>query len=154
MSYDEIMAQKFPAVLSIREDVNSDRPEFDLARRSEVAREWHSDLSVKSQVDAFVDTKRRQHDNTPSRPSNSVYAPLILSTETRVFELLPAVSGQPIRGSLHHVLVDFSVEHEGRLTDFAVSVSEAAMVCYTALSYTVSLSSRANNSLILANKYL
>lgn len=154
MSYDEDMAQKFPAVLSIREDVNSDRPGFGLARRSQVAREWHSDPSVKSQVDTFVDAKRRQHDNTPSRASNSVYAPLVLSTETRVFELLPAMSEQPIRGNLHHVLVDFSVEHGGRMTDFAVSVSEAAIVCYTALSYTVSLSSRENNRLILANEHL
>jgi hypothetical protein len=140
MSYDQTMAQRWPAVPSISEDANSDRSEFKLARRSQVSRKWQIDPSVKSQVVAFVDSKRRQRDNTPSRPSTSIYAPLVLSTEVRVLELLPTVSGQSIRGNLYHVLVDFSIEHRGRPTDFAVSVSETAIVCYTALSYVLSLS--------------
>ena len=144
MSYQQMMNQKFPAKLSIRDDVNSDRPEFALARRSQVAEEWHNDPSVKSQVQVFVDAKRRQHVNTPPSASNSVYRPLTPSTEIRVFELLSAAYDEPIRGNLHYVVVDFSVDHEGRPTDFAVSVSEGAMVFYTALSYVVSLLQSAN----------
>ena len=125
LSYDQAMSQRWPAVLSVREDVNSDRPEFCLARRSQVAKEWHSDPSVISQVEAFVCNKRRHHTVTPPRASTSVYKPLVREAEIRVFELLPAKSGQPIRGVLHHVLVDFSVEHGGRPTDFAVYLSEA-----------------------------
>lgn len=144
MSYQQMMDQKFPAKLSIRDDVNSDRPDFDLAHRPQVTKEWHSHPSVISQVQAFVDAKRRQHVNTPPSASNSVYRPLTPSTEIRVFELLSATYDEPIRGNLHYVLVDFSADHEGRPTDFAVSVSEAAMVFYTALSYVVSLSQSAN----------
>lgn len=152
MSYDQAMSQRWPAVLSVREDVNSDRPEFCLARRSQIAREWHSDPSVKSQVEAFVGNKRRHHIVTPPSASDSVYKPLVRAAEIRVFELLPAKSGQPIRGVLHHVLVDFSVEHGGRPTDFAVSVSEAAPVCFTALSYVVSLSQSTSVRLAFANE--
>lgn len=152
ISYDQMMSQRWPAVLFVREDVNSDRRGFDLARRSQVAREWHSDPSVRSQVEAFVGNERRQRVNTLPSASNSIYEPLVRAAEIRVFELLPARSGQPIRGTLHHVSVDFSVENEGRPTDFAVSVSEATLVCYTALSYVVSLSRSTSEPLVSANE--
>ena len=94
MSYQQMMDQKFPAKLSIRDDVNSDRPDFDLAHRPQVTKEWHSHPSVISQVQAFVDAKRRQHVNTPPSASNSVYRPLTPSTEIRVFELLSAMTNR------------------------------------------------------------
>jgi len=152
MSYDQMMSQRWPAVLSVREDVNSDRRGFDLAHRSQVAREWHSDSSFRSQVEAFVGNERHQRANTLPSASDSIYEPLVLAAEIRVFELLPARSGQPIRGTLHHVSVGFSVEHEGRPTDFAVSVSEATLVCYTALSYVVSLSKSTSEPSAFANE--
>jgi hypothetical protein len=50
------------------------------------------------------------------------------------------------------VLVDFSVEHGGRPTDFAVSVSEATPLCYAALSYVVCLSHSTSERLEFANQ--
>lgn len=160
MSYDEMMAQQFPAAMTARTDIDNHRPPFRVARRFQDAGKSHSAAvaaAVESQVATFVDTKRRERVDTLPIESGSVYTLMARANEIRVLEVLPAKFEQPIMGSLHHVSVDFKLLRDAQgweyRTDFAISVSEAAMVYYTALSYVVSISWNVDRLLILANEF-
>lgn len=161
MSYDEMMAQQFPPAMTARTDIGNRRPPFRVARRFQNPSKSHGAIvtaAVESQVAIFLDKKRREGVDTLPIESGSVYTPMARAAEIRVLEILPAKFEQPILGSLHHVSVDFRVLEDAEgweyRTDFAVSVCEAAIVCYTALSYVVSTLWSVDELLILANEYI
>lgn len=140
MSYDEIMAQQYPAKMSAGAEHADSRTPFHVARCFKNAREGYDTTDTAScepQVTDFVNRKRHEHVDTPATQRDTIYTPIARAAEIRVLEVLPAAFDQPISGSLHRVSIDFELEDKRK--SCAVSVSKMAIVCYTALSYVVSL---------------
>lgn len=148
MSYDEDMAVLFPAVLSAGAETANQRPPFRVARRFQDVSECHCAAAtatrMESQRATLIDTDQSQSAHALRTKSDSVYSPLARTAEIRVLEILPAKFEQQICGSLHHVTMEEREcprSNNKCQANFAVSASEAAVVCYTALSYVVRPSS-------------
>ncbi|KAM0713931.1 hypothetical protein Q7P37_010893 [Cladosporium fusiforme] len=142
MSYDEHMAQMFPAVLSAGAETASQRTPFQVARRFQDVSESHCAAAtaalLKSRVATSIDANRRRSADASQTESGSVYIPMTRKGEIRVLEILPGMSQQPLYGSLHHVTFEDGecpLDNRKCGRNFTVSVSNAAIVCYTALSY-------------------
>lgn len=157
MPYGEDLAGLFPAVLSAGAETVNQRSPFQVARRFQDVSECHCAASaaarLRPQKTSVVESIHRGRADTLSAKSGPVYSPLVKTAEIRVLEILPAKFEQQIRGGLHHVILEEGEcprENSKCPRKFAVSASEAEVVCYTALSYVVSLSWRG----IRANEYI
>lgn len=144
MPYDEDMAGLFPAVLSAGAETANQRSPFQVARRFQDVSECHCATSaaarLRPQDTSCIGSNRCEGADALPTQNGSVYSPLARIAEIRVLEIFPAKFEQQIQGSLHHVTLeegDCPRDNHKCQANFAVSTSEAAVVCYTALSYVV-----------------